>query len=114
MPTGSTTSSTLSRLSLTKPVASCPILVGCGYVWWICARRFEVLREKFEWKTEPSSLLTPLGFFGFILLPLWLIMVGALAQPQPFWITAKRASRRATDRLVARRRRVNVSCQLDA
>jgi hypothetical protein len=25
-----------------------------------------------------ASLLTPLGFFGFFLLPLWLIVVGVL------------------------------------
>jgi len=44
------------------------------------ARRNGVLPTPLAWATIAigASLLTPLGFFGFILLPLWLIVVGVL------------------------------------
>ncbi len=43
------------------------------------ARRNRMLPTPLAWATIAigASLLTPLGFFGFILLPLWLIVVGA-------------------------------------
>ena len=43
------------------------------------ARRNRMLPPPLAWATIVigASLLTPLGFFGFILLPLWLIVVGA-------------------------------------
>ena len=25
------------------------------YIWWVCTRCFELLREQFEWKTEPPT-----------------------------------------------------------
>jgi hypothetical protein len=42
------------------------------------ARRNRMLPAPLAWVTIVigASLLTPLGFFGFILLPLWLIVVG--------------------------------------
>jgi hypothetical protein len=42
------------------------------------ARRNRMLPAPLAWATIVigASLLTPLGFFGFILLPLWLIVVG--------------------------------------
>jgi hypothetical protein len=42
------------------------------------ARRNRMLPTPLAWATIVigASLLTPLGFFGFILLPLWLIVVG--------------------------------------
>jgi hypothetical protein len=42
------------------------------------ARRNRMLPTPLAWATIAigASLLTPLGFFGFILLPLWLIVVG--------------------------------------
>jgi len=42
------------------------------------ARRNEMLPVPLVWATIVigASLLTPLGFFGFILVPIWLIMVG--------------------------------------
>lgn len=44
------------------------------------ARRNRMLPTPLAWATIVigASLLTPLGFFGFILLPLWLIVVGLL------------------------------------
>jgi hypothetical protein len=44
------------------------------------ARRNRMLPKPVAWATivVGASLLTPLGFFGFILLPLWLIVIGAL------------------------------------
>jgi hypothetical protein len=44
------------------------------------ARRNRVLPTPLAWATIAigASLLTPLGFFGFFLLPLWLIVVGLL------------------------------------
>jgi hypothetical protein len=36
-----------------------------------------------------ASLLTPLGFFGFILVPVWLIVVG-------LWLVVQDKSARAT------------------
>ena len=44
------------------------------------ARRTGVLPTPLAWATIVigASLLTPLGFFGFFLLPLWLIVVGVL------------------------------------
>jgi hypothetical protein len=43
------------------------------------ARRNQMLPRALAWTTIVigASLLTPLGFFGFFLLPLWLIVVGA-------------------------------------
>ncbi len=42
------------------------------------ARRNKMLPTALAWATIiiGASLLTPVGFFGFILLPLWLIVVG--------------------------------------
>jgi hypothetical protein len=42
------------------------------------ARRTGILPAALSWATVVvgASLLTPLGFFGFMLLPLWLIVVG--------------------------------------
>jgi hypothetical protein len=44
------------------------------------ARRNRMLPTPVAWATIVlgASLLTPLGFFGFILLPLWLIVVGLI------------------------------------
>jgi hypothetical protein len=44
------------------------------------ARRTGVLPAPLTWATIVigASLLTPLGFFGFFLPPLWLIVVGVL------------------------------------
>jgi hypothetical protein len=44
------------------------------------ARRTGVLPIPLAWATIVigASLLTPFGFFGFFLLPLWLIVVGVL------------------------------------
>lgn len=44
------------------------------------ARRNRMLPTPLAWATIVigASLLTPLGFFGFILLPLWLVVVGLL------------------------------------
>jgi hypothetical protein len=44
------------------------------------ARRNRMLPAPLAWATIVigASLLTPLGFFGFILLPVWLIVVGLL------------------------------------
>lgn len=50
------------------------------------ARRNRVLPRPLAWATIVigASLLTPLGFFGFFLLPLWLIVVGLwLARRRP-------------------------------
>jgi hypothetical protein len=55
------------------------------------ARRNRMLPTPLTWVTIVigASLLTPLGFFGFILLPVWLIVVGILLSrstvrsPQP-------------------------------
>jgi hypothetical protein len=55
------------------------------------ARRNRMLPTPLTWVTIVigASLLTPLGFFGFILLPVWLIVVGLLLSrsttrsPQP-------------------------------
>ena len=55
------------------------------------ARRNRMLPARMAWATVVigASLLTPLGFFGFILLPLWLIVVGLwlsrgmTASPEP-------------------------------
>lgn len=43
------------------------------------ARRNRMLPTPLAWATIVigASLLTPLGFFGFILLPVWLIVIGA-------------------------------------
>jgi hypothetical protein len=43
------------------------------------ARRNRMLPAPLAWATIVigASLLTPLGFFGFILLPVWLIVVGS-------------------------------------
>ena len=42
------------------------------------ARRNGMLPTPVSWATIVigASLLTPLGFFGFILVPVWLILVG--------------------------------------
>lgn len=44
------------------------------------ARRNEMLPRPLAWATIiiGASLLTPLGFFGFFLVPLWLIVVGLM------------------------------------
>lgn len=44
------------------------------------ARRNRMIPKALAWATIliGASLLTPLGFFGFILLPVWLIVVGIL------------------------------------
>jgi len=44
------------------------------------ARRNEMLPKPLAWATIiiGASLLTPLGFFGFFLVPLWLIVVGLI------------------------------------
>ena len=57
------------------------------------ARRNGMLPSALAWATIGigASLLTPLGFFGFFLVPLWLIVVGLIltrqaaapAPPQP-------------------------------
>ena len=55
------------------------------------ARRNRMLPAPLAWATIVigASLLTPVGFFGFILLPVWLIVVGVLlsrgrtASPEP-------------------------------
>ena len=46
----------------------------------IGARRNRMLPTPLAWATIVigASLLTPLGFFGFILVPVWLIVVGVL------------------------------------
>ena len=55
------------------------------------ARRIRLLPAPLAWATIiiGASLLTPVGFFGFMLVPLWLIVVGAwlsrpaTASPEP-------------------------------
>ena len=51
-----------------------PMLLATG----LGARRNRMLPSPLAWATIVigASLLTPLGFFGFLLLPLWLIVVG--------------------------------------
>ena len=51
------------------------VLIATG----LGARRNRMLPSALAWATIVigASLLTPLGFFGFIILPAWLIVVGA-------------------------------------
>jgi hypothetical protein len=71
---------TLSQLHsydwLAWNAAFAAILLATG----LGARRTGVLPTPLAWATIVigASLLTPLGFFGFFLLPLWLIVVGTL------------------------------------
>jgi hypothetical protein len=55
------------------------------------ARRNATLPTPLAWATIVigASLLTPVGFFGFILVPVWLIAVGV-------WLVVRGTSARAT------------------
>jgi hypothetical protein len=61
----------------------------------IGARRNAMLPAPFAWATIVigASLLTPLGFFGFVLVPVWLILVG-------LWLA--RSPRARTERIESR------------
>lgn len=59
------------------------------------ARKNGMLPTPLAWATIVigASLLTPLGFFGFILVPVWLIVVG-------LWLVVRDRSANATPELV--------------
>lgn len=62
-------------------VAFAAMLLATG----LGARRNGMLPQPLAWATIVigASLLTPLGFFGFILVPVWLIVVG-------LWLSRRR------------------------
>jgi hypothetical protein len=72
------------------------------------ARRNRMLPTPLAWATIVigASLLTPLGFFGFILVPVWLIVVGlwlsrGKASPEPIRADSKRDDSRLRERAPA-------------
>ena len=68
------------------------VLIATG----LGSRRNRMLPSALAWATVVigASLLTPLGFFGFILLPAWLIVIGV-------WLMVRDRSARVTPEPVA-------------
>src|SRR3954470_5252043 len=73
-------------------VAFAAVLLATG----LGARRNQMLPTVLAWATIVigASLLTPLGFFGFILVPVWLIVVGV-------WLFRAKADEPATAGVVS-------------